>query len=92
VAGGRKGRKAAPERANDGAARSTLLWTAERYDQLAEIAERFRGPGKLLELDRKARGRQRAIANVGKSDCERSFARATGDDQVAPRVAFGEEI
>jgi len=50
VAGGRKGRKAAPERANDGAARSTLLWTAERYDQLAEIAERFRGPGKLLEL------------------------------------------
>jgi len=42
--------RAAAERANDGAARSTLLWTAERYDQLAEIAERFRGPGKLLEL------------------------------------------
>ena len=63
----------------------TLLWTAERYDQLAEIAERFRGPGKLLELDRKARGRQRAIANVGKSDCERTFARATGNDQVAPK-------
>jgi hypothetical protein len=32
-----------------GAARSTLRWTADRYDQLAEIAERFRGPGKLLQ-------------------------------------------
>jgi len=41
--------RAAAERAEDGAARSTLLWAAERYDQLAEIAERFRGPGKLLQ-------------------------------------------
>jgi hypothetical protein len=48
--------RAAAERAEDGAARSTLLWAAERYDQLAEIAERFRGPGKLLELDQKLAG------------------------------------
>jgi hypothetical protein len=37
--------RAAADRAKDGAARSTLLWTAERYEQLAE----FRGPGKLLQ-------------------------------------------
>ena len=40
-------------------------------------------PGK--SFDPKARGRQRAIANVGKSDCERTFARATGNDHVAPK-------
>jgi len=39
------------------------------------------------ELDPKVRGRQRAIANVGKSGCERTFGRATGNDQVAPRAA-----
>jgi hypothetical protein len=88
--GSAQGRKAAADRTNDGAARSTLLWAAERYEQLAEMAEGFRGPGKLLELEPKARGRQRATASVGKSDCERTFARATGNDQVAPQAAIRE--
>ena len=40
--------RAAADKAKDGAARATLLWTAERY-YLAEIARDFAVPASLLQ-------------------------------------------
>jgi len=85
----RKGRRALPARYARSAAGAEAIGTGGKVEQRAPTSFMrscacASPPRSKSGVKASVPGRQCEIANVGKSECERTFARATGTDEVAP--------
>jgi hypothetical protein len=66
-----------------------LAETLATFVTLAPITLAIRRLARSRSYTQQTAGRQRTITNVGKLDCERTFARESGNDEVAPKIGIG---